>query len=63
MKNTATYQGATKEDLEARILYINNTLLNNDMEGWESKELAEVLREYKSQLKCIKEAQKILDTF
>ena len=59
---TATYQGTTKEDLEKRILEIENDLLNNQMEAWEAKEFNQVIAEYKRQINCINENQRILDT-
>ena len=57
---TTTYQGITKEDLERRILNIENDLLNNEMEVWESREFAQVIKEYKRQINCINESQAIL---
>lgn len=62
MTATATYQGTTKEDLERRILNIENDLLNNQMEVWEAKEFNQVIEEYKRQINCINENQKFLDT-
>jgi len=61
MKTIATYQGTTKEELQSRILYIENTLLNNEMEAWEAKEYNEVINEYKNQIAIIDENQKILN--
>lgn len=61
MKNIATYQGTTKEELQMRILNIENTLLNNEMEVWEAKEYNEVINEYKNQIAIIDENQKILN--
>ena len=61
MKTTATYQGTTKEELELRILNIENTLLNNEMETWEAKEYNDVINEYKNQIAIIDENQKILN--
>jgi hypothetical protein len=62
MKAIATYQGTTKEELQKRILYIEDVLLNNEMEAWEAKEFNEVISEYKNQIAMIDENQKILDT-
>ena len=61
MKTIATYQGTTKEELQLRILNIENTLLNNEMEAWEAKEYNEVINEYKNQIAIIDENQKILN--
>ena len=61
MKTIATYQGTTKEELQSRILNIENTLLNNEMEVWEAKEYNQVISEYKNQIAIIDENQKILD--
>lgn len=61
MKSIATYQGTTKEDLELKILNLENTLMNNEMEAWESKEYNEVINEYKNQIVIIDENQKILN--
>ena len=61
MKTIATYQGTTKEELQSRILYIENTLLNNEMEAWEAKEYNEVINEYKNQIAIVDENQKILN--
>jgi uncharacterized protein (DUF488 family) len=61
MKATATYQGTTREELELRILNVENTLLNNEMEAWEAKEYNEVINEYKKQIAIIDENQKILN--
>jgi len=61
MKATATYQGTTKEELELRILNIENTLLNNEMETWEAKEYNDVINEYKNQIAIINENQQILN--
>ena len=57
----ATYQGTTKEELQARILNIKSTLRNNEMEAWEAKEYNEVIKEYDSQINQINESQKLLD--
>jgi uncharacterized protein (DUF488 family) len=57
----ATYQGITREELELRILNVENTLLNNEMEVWEAKEYNEVIKEYKKQIAIIDENQKILN--
>lgn len=62
MTNTATYQGTTREELQRRILNIENTLLNNEMEVWEAKEFNEVMNEYKQQIEEININQQILDT-
>ena len=62
MTTTATFQGTTKEELESRILHIENILLNNELELWESKEYQEVIKEYKMQIDCINESQEILNT-
>ena len=61
MKANATYQGTTKEELQSRILIIENTLLNNEMEVWEAKEYNQVISEYKNQIDIINENQKILN--
>lgn len=61
MTTIATYQGTTKEELQLRILNIENTLLNNEMEVWEAKEYNQVISEYKNQIAIIDENQKILD--
>lgn len=61
MKSIATYQGTTREELELRILNVENTLLNNEMEVWEAKEYNEVISEYKKQIAIIDENQKILN--
>jgi uncharacterized protein (DUF488 family) len=61
MKAIATYQGTTREELELRILNVENTLLNNEMEVWEAKEYNEVIKEYKKQIAIIDENQKILN--
>jgi uncharacterized protein (DUF488 family) len=61
MKATATYQGTTREELELRILNVENTLLNNEMEAREAKEYNEVINEYKKQIAIIDENQKILN--
>ena len=62
MKTIATYQGTTKEELQSRILNIENTLLNNEMEVWEAKEYNQVISEYKNQIAIIvMKNQKILD--
>lgn len=61
MKTIATYQGTTKEELQLRILNIENTLLNNEMEAWEAKEYNEVINEYKNQIAIIDENQIILN--
>ncbi|MBK8807782.1 MAG: hypothetical protein IPO21_14505 [Bacteroidales bacterium] len=61
MKNQATYQGTTKEQIELIIINIEYTLLNNEMEVWEAKELNEVINEYKNQIAIIDENQKILN--
>lgn len=58
MKAIATYQGTTREELELRILNVENTLLNNEMEVWEAKEYNEVIKEYKKQIAIIDENQK-----
>ena len=61
METIVTYQGTTKEELQKRILNIENTLLNNEMEVWEAKEFNEVINEYKNQIAIIEENQKILN--
>ena len=61
METIATYQGTTKEELQLRILNIENTLLNNEMEVWEAKEYNQVISEYKKQIAIIDENQKILN--
>lgn len=61
MRTIATYQGTTREELELRILNVENTLLNNEMEVWEAKEYNEVIKEYKKQIAIIDENQKILN--
>ena len=61
MKTTATYQGITKEELELRILNIENALLSNEMEAWEAKEYNDVINEYRNQIAIIDENQKILN--
>ena len=61
MKTIATYQGTTREELEMRILNIENTLSNNEMEAWEAKEYNEVINEYKNQIAIIDENQKKLN--
>lgn len=61
MTTIATYQGTTKEELQSRILNIENTLLHNEMEVWEAKEYNQVISEYKNQIAIIDENQKILD--
>ena len=61
METIVTYQGTTKEELQKRILNIENTLLNNEMEVWEAKEFKEVINEYKHQIAIIEENQKILN--
>ena len=57
----ATYQGTAKEELQARILNVESTLLNNEMEAWEAKEYNEVIKEYKSQINQINQSQELLD--
>jgi hypothetical protein len=61
MTTTATYQGTTKEELELRILNIQNTLLDNELEVWEAREFNDVINEYKIQIECINEAQELLN--
>ena len=61
MKTTATYQGTTKEELELRILNIQNTLLDNELEVWEAREFNDVINEYKIQIECINESQELLN--
>jgi hypothetical protein len=62
METTATFEGTTKEELELRILHVENILLNNELEPWESKEYQDVIKEYKMQIDYINEAQEILNT-
>ena len=61
MKNTATYQGTTKEEIQSKVIYCENVLKNNDLEAWESREYNQLINEYKDQIAKIEENQAILN--
>jgi DNA-binding transcriptional regulator/RsmH inhibitor MraZ len=61
MKATATYQGITKEEIQAKIIYCENVLKNNELEVWEAKEYNSLIKEYKEQIAEIEENQAILN--
>ena len=61
MKATATYQGITKEEIQAKIIYCENVLKNNELEVFEAKEYKSLIKEYKEQIAEIEENQAILN--
>lgn len=61
MKTTATYQGITKEEIQAKIIYCENVLKNNELEVFEAKEYNSLIKEYKEQISEIEENQAILN--
>lgn len=61
MKTTATYQGITKEEIQAKIIYCENVLKNNELEVFEAKEYNSLIKEYKEQIAEIEENQAILN--
>lgn len=61
MKATATYQGITKEEIQAKIIYCENVLKNNELEVFEAKEYNCLIKEYKEQIAEIEENQAILN--
>jgi len=60
MKKQVTYQGTTKEEIQAKIIYCENVLKNNDLEVWEIREYYQVINEYKSQIDYIEMIEGIL---
>ena len=61
MKTVATYQGITKEEIQAKIIYCENILKNNELEVFEAKEYNSLIKEYKEQIAEIEENQAILN--
>lgn len=61
MKATATYQGITKEEIQAKIIYCENVLKNNELEVFEAKEYNSLIKDYKEQIAEIEENQVILN--
>lgn len=61
MKTVATYQGITKEEIQAKIIYCENILKNNELEVFEAKEYNSLIKEYKEQIAEIDENQAILN--
>ena len=61
MKTIATYQGITKEEIQAKIIYCENVLKNNELEVFEAKEYNSLIKEYKEQIAEIEENQAILN--
>lgn len=61
MTTAATYQGTTKEEIQAKIIYCENVLKNNELESWEAREFNNLINEYKEQIMQIEAAQELLD--